>query len=73
MLVGFRPGKLTAPRLVGEGRRSPLRLRVCWSAGSEYGALLFPDDREVGLVHEPLGVEFDRMSVAQDGRDDVRR
>ena len=72
-IVGrFHAGKGAAPGLVGEGRR-PDGNRCRGSGDPEPGALLLPADGEAGVARKPLRGQLDRMAVAEDGFDDIRR
>ncbi len=65
-------GKGAAPGLTGEGRRSDSNR--CRGLGDpEPGALLLPDDGEAGVARKLLRGQFDRMAVAEDRFDDIRR
>ncbi len=68
----FYAGKGAAPGLIDEGRRSDGN-RCRGSGDPEPGALLLPDDGEAGVACKLLRGQFDRMAVAEDRFDDVRR
>ena len=72
MWVGFTRENKAAPRLVIEGRRSDSN-RTRGSGDPEQRALLVPGDGEAGPVREPLRGQLDRVTVAENGLDDIGR